>query len=343
MGNFTHLTYHERDKIYRGLCAGRSKGAIARELGRTKSTVTREVRRNSDSIGYLYPGKAHEKAQKRKHKNRPKISRNPTLKGYIIERLKRRWSPEMIAGRYKLENPGQTVSKEAVYQWIYSAEGERLGLKKLLVRAHKKRGLKRRAKRTKIKDKVSVHCRPDHINKRLELGHFECDLIFNQGSQSKNICTLTDRLSREAIMIKNENKCSDTVIDAIVAYLAKNKLNVKSITFDNGGEFAEHTKLNALGILTYFCDAGCPWQKGSIEHLNGMIRRFFPFAMPATDITDQLVKSINREMNNMPRAILGFRTPLELKQLHKSRVKLAQPAIEAKYDNMKQSGVAIHY
>lgn len=343
MGKFTHLTYHERDKIYRGLCAGRSKGAIARELGRPKSTVTREVRRNSDSIGYLYPGKAHEETQKRKHKNRHKISRNPDLKEYIMERLERRWSPGMIAGRFKLENPGQTVSKEAIYQWIYSAEGEKLELKKLLVRAHKNRGFKRKGKKPKIKNKVSVHSRSDHINKRLELGHFECDLIFNQGSQSKNICTLTDRLSREAIMIKNESKHSATVIDAIIRHIAEHKLNVKSITFDNGGEFADHTKLNVLGIRSYFCDAGCPWQKGSIEHLNGMIRRFLPFAMKATDITDKLVKSINQEMNNMPRAILGFRTPSEIKRKAESRVKLDQPAIEATCDNVKQSGVAIHY
>lgn len=343
MGIFTQLTYHERDKIYRGLCAGKSKSAIARELCRAKSTVAREVRRNSDSIGYLYPGKAHEKAQQRKHRNKLKISRNPKLKEYIIERLKKRWSPEMIAGRYNLEHPGQTVSKEAIYQWIYSADGEKLEVKKLLVRAHKKRGFKRKAQKLKIKNKVSVHCRPDHINKRLELGHFECDLIFNQGSQSKNICTITDRLSREAIMIKNESKHSATVIDAIMRHIIEHKLDVKSITFDNGSEFADHIKLNLLGIMTYFCDAGCPWQKGSIEHLNGMIRRFLPFKVSAADITPKLVKSINQEMNNMPRAILGFRTPLESKQHHQSRVKLAQPAIEAKCDNMKQLGVAIHY
>lgn len=342
METFTQLTYHERDKIYRGLCLGKSKSAIARELCRTKSTITREVCRNSDSIGYLYPGKAHEKALQRKHKNKPKINRNPKLKEYILERLKKRWSPEMIAGRYKLENPEQTVSKESIYQWIYSAEGEKLELKKLLVRAHKRRGFKRKVKKLKIKNKVSVHCRPDHINKRLELGHFECDLIFNQGSQSKNICTLTDRFSREAVMIKNESKHSTTVIDAIIRHIAKHKLNVKSITFDNGSEFADHTKFNLLGIMTYFCDIGSPWQKGSIEHLNGMIRRFLPFAIPAAEITQKLVKSINQKMNNMPRAILGFRTPLELKE-HESRVKLAKPAIEAICYNMKQTGVAIHY
>lgn len=335
MRKFSQLSYHERDKIYRGLCTGKSRRKIAKELDRDKSTISREILRNSDKIGYLYPGMAHENAHQRKNKNKPKISRDPGLKEYIIERLNRRWSPNVIAGRYKLENPDKSTSTEAIYQWIYSAEGEDLGLKKLLVRRHKRRGLKRRAKNTKIKNKISLHSRPDHINRRKEPCHFECDLIFNSGSQSKNICTLTDRLTRESILIKNESKHTKTVIDAIILHISKHDLAVKSITFDNGSEFADHFKFNKLGIATYFCDPGRPWQKGSIEHLNGMLRRFLPFSMPAVEITEDFVKSVNKEINNMPRAILGFKTPVE------SRVKLALPAIEA-CDNMKQFGVAFH-
>jgi len=343
MKKFAQLSHQERGKIYRGLCSGKTKEAIAKELGRTKSTITREVARNSDAIGYLYPDAAHENALRRKHKNKPKISGNQDLKEYIIERLNRRWSPGMISGRYKLENSGQTISTEAIYQWIYSNGGKELGLRKLLVRAHKKRGFKRKVRKSKIKNRVSVHSRPDHINERLEPGHFECDLIFNQGSQSKNICTLTDRLTREAIMIKNKSKHTTIVIDAIVKHIAKNKLNVKSVTFDNGGEFAEHVKLNPMGIETYFCDPGCPWQKGSIENFNGMARRFLPFTMSANEITEDFVKTVNREINNMPRAILGFRTPSEfLNQHRESRMKIAQPATEV-VDNVKQFDVVFNY
>ena len=226
MAKFTQLSYYERDKIYRGLCEGKSRGTIAEELSRDKSTISREIRRNSDRIGYLYPGVAHEKAQQRKNKNEHKINRDPELKDYVLQGLYKRWSPNVIAGRYKLENPGKSISREAIYQWIYSAEGEALELKKLLVRAHKKRGLKRRSKKVKIKNRISIHERPDYINRRDEVGHFECDLIFNSGSQSKNICTLTDRLTRESILIKNENKSTKTVIDAVILHITGNKLGV---------------------------------------------------------------------------------------------------------------------
>ena len=185
-------------------------------------------------------------------------------------------------------------------------------MKKLLVRAHKKRGLKRRPSKSKIKNRVSIHERPALINERLQAGHFEGDLLFNMGSQSKNICTLIDRVTRQSILIKNESKHTVSVIDAIIDYIKQHNIKVISITFDNGSEFADHAKLHELGITTYFCDPGSPWQKGAVEHLNGMIRRFAPFEMPATDITRDLVESINESMINMPRAILGFKTPAEV-------------------------------
>ena len=312
MRKFTQIVYNERDKIYRGLCEGKSQRKIAKIIGKNVSNISREIKRNSDHIGYLYPGKAHEKTIQRKNRNKPKISKNENLKTYVIGKLKKRWSPKVIAGRYKMENPGQKISAETIYTWIYSDEGEALGLKKLLVRAHKKRGLKRRIPKSKIKNRISIHERPEVINTRDQAGHFECDLIFNSGSQSKNICTLIDRVTRQSILIKNESKHTTTVIDAIVYHIKKYRPKIVSITFDNGSEFAGHERLHEFGIKTYFCDPGAPWQKGSIEHLNGMIRRFVPFDMPSHSITDDLVKYVNREINNMPRAILGFKTPIEV-------------------------------
>ena len=312
MGNFTQIVYHERDKIYRGLCEGKSQRKIAKEIGKNVSNICREIKRNSDHIGYLYPGKAQEETVQRKNKNKPKISKNEKLKSYVIDKLEQRWSPNVIAGRYKIENPGQKLSAETIYTWIYSDEGESLGLKKLLVRAHKKRGLKRRAPKSKIKNRVSIHERPEVIDERNQIGHFEGDLIFNSGSQSKNICTLIDRVTRQSILIKNESKHTETVIDAIICHIKKYRPKILSITFDNGSEFAGHERLHEFGIKTYFCDPGAPWQKGSIEHLNGMARRFVPFNMPAHDITDVLVKDVNQKMNNMPRAAFGFKTPLEV-------------------------------
>jgi transposase, IS30 family len=314
MENFTQLVYQERVKIYNGKCAGMTISAIAEMIGRSTSTVSRELRRNSDQIGYCYPGQAHQMAQERKNKNEPKIDKNVKLKKYIIEKLGMRWSPKIIAGRWNLENE-HTISPEAIYQWIYSDEGEQLGLKKLLIRARKKRGLKRRPKKCKIKNRVSVHVRPEHINQRIEPGHYECDLMFNSGSQSKNVCTMIDRVTRQAILVKNETKHAKPVADSIIQSIEQAGVTVKSITFDNGSEFADHERLKTeLGIETYFCDPGSPWQKGSIENLNGVTRRYLPFDQSAHEITPERVAEVNDLLNNMPRAIFGFRTPLEIAQ-----------------------------
>lgn len=349
MREFTQLSYHERTKIYSGLCDGKSGSEIAKMLGRDPSTISREIRRNSDHIGYLYPGDAHKMAQERRNINIAKISKNEALRHYVVSKLKERWSPGVIAGSWRLKT-SESISKEAIYQWIYSEEGEALGLKKLLVRARKKRGTKRKVVRSKIKGRVSIHTRPQSINERAEVGHYEGDLIFNRGSQSKNICTLIDRVTRQAILIKNKNKQSVTVIGALIDFIKTSGLDVKSITFDNGSEFADHWRLqDELGIDTYFCDPGAPWQKGGIENLNGMLRRFFPFAASAEEITQIKVVEANAKINDMPRAILAYKTPNEMfNELCKkdkklgSRVKSARLAAEANSFKQKESCVAFH-
>ena len=209
------------------------------------------------------------------------------------------------------------ITAEAIYQWIYRQEydfdeaGVKIDLRKCLIRARKKRGLKRKAVKSKIKERVSIHARPVTINQRIEFGHYEGDLIFNSGSQSMNILTLTERTTRYTIMIRNDNKRSETVIDALSNYVKKTGVNIKSITFDNGSEFTEHLKLKAIGIETYFCDPGSPWQKGTCENLNGVSRRYLPFDMAAQSITDRIVIAANKAINNIPRQILGFMTASE--------------------------------
>lgn len=350
MRKFTQLSCHEREKIYRGRCDGKSNREIAIMIERAPSTISREIHRNSDHIGYLYPGDAHQMAQKRRNINVAKINKNGPLRNYILACLQKRWSPITIAGSWRLRTH-EKISPEAIYQWIYSDEGEAFGLKKLLVRAHKKRGTKRTAAYSKIKNRVSVHRRPQSINDRSEFGHYECDLIFNRGSQSQNICTLIDRVTRQAILIRNDNKYTKTVIGGVIDYIRNSGLDVKSITFDNGSEFAEHWRLkDELGIDTYFCDPGAPWQKGGIEHLNGMLRRYLPFEAPAWEITRNQVAKVNAKINNMPRAILSYKTPNEVfnelcwkDRKKRSSVKAAWPAAGTHYFNQKESCVAFHY
>lgn len=318
MRSFSQLSYHERKKIYTGLCEGKTAADIGKMIGRPKSTITREVTRNSDCSGYyLYPGNAHEVAQARRNKNKPKIDKNNELKKYIVQHLRIKWSPKSIAGGWNSKANKQSITKESIYQWIYREkyyyddDGSEIDLKKCLIRARRKRGMKRNIPKSKIKERVSVHMRPDHINQRIEIGHYECDLIFNKGSQSMNILTLIERVTRHATLIRNDDKRSETVIDALIKHIQKTGIIIKSITFDNGSEFAEHTKLKALGIATYFCDPGSPWQKGAIEHLNGMLRRYLPFHMLAVEISKSFVETVNVAINNIPREILGFKTPLQ--------------------------------
>jgi IS30 family transposase len=350
MNQYTQLSRQERGSIFEGLKAGRSRGQIAALIGRHKTTIGREIRRNSDSCGYYYyPPDAQARSEKRKARHGYKVERVPCLKEYVQEKLKEYWSPVAIAGRWSLEHPDNTITKEAIYSWIYGPAGRALGLPKLLPNAKPKRG-KVRAKKSKshIPERVSIHERPKLIDNRSELGHMEGDLMFNSGSQSSNILTLIDRKSRYVMLTKNESKKTDVVVEA--ASCCMTKLGAKSATFDNGSEFSSHRKPNEQqGIKTYFCDPGSPWQKGTVENMNKQIRRFLPFKRHANEVTQDIANHVASILNNIPRKILGFKTPLEAhglqnQQIRGSRMKLAAPAIEAiKVFNMKESNVALRY
>jgi IS30 family transposase len=313
---YTHLTRAERNKIYESQCNKWPQGMVAANLGRSRSTVSRELFRNSDQVGYLYPHQADELARgRRQRKCGLKIDKDNKLKQFIIDNLLKRLSPKMISALWKKENPGKKICAETIYKWAYcSDDGKRLNLKKLLVRKKSNRGSKRKPKQPKIKNAVSIHKRPDEINKRQKPGDFECDLFFNKGSQSQNVCNIVDRVTRKSIMIFNKSKHSVVVLGSLMKYIKENGIYVNSITFDNGSEFADHEKLNVLGIKTYFCDPGSPWQKGSIENNNGVARRYLPFEMPADTITPEVVRDAMIKVNNLPREILGFMTANEFSE-----------------------------
>jgi transposase, IS30 family len=316
MEKFSQLSYYEREKIYTGLYEGKSQRDIALSIGRDKSTISRELSRNSDHIGYLYPGKAHEMAFGRKNKNKPKLEKNHELAEFVVHRLKKKWSPNAAAGSWNRASPAMTITDETIYQWIYTDphyyDGDSwIDLRTLLLRKRKNRGMRRKIPKSTIKNRVSIHERPEIIDQNVEVGHYEGDLIFHSGSQSANVLTLIDRKTKHTVLIKNDDKRSKTVIGALMQRIKSSELDIKSITFDNGSEFAEHTWLNGIGIKTYFCDPGSPWQKGGIENLNGVARRFLPFNLEVSKITSQLVQDTEGQLNHMPRQSLGFMTPFE--------------------------------
>lgn len=319
--NYSHLTRGERNRVFEGKCQNKSIGMIAKEIGRNKSTVSRELVRNSDKIGYLYPYQADELARSRRQRARTtKIEKNPVLKNFILQKLQERLSPKMIAALWRKNNAEITISKESIYKFVYSNEGVEMGLIKFLVRAKKKRGFTYKTRGKKIKDAVSIHARPQEINERKKTGHYEGDLIFNKGSMSQNILTLTDRKTRESVMIFNESKHTQVVLGNLKDYIKRTGIEILSITFDNGSEFAGHKKLNDMGIKTYFCDPGKPYQKGSIENFNGVVRRYLPFKLQANQITPQLVHAAMTKVNNLPREILGWQSASEYAQAQRNFV-----------------------
>lgn len=313
---YTQLGIEERTKLFELHRQGANLGTIARAMNRNKSTISRELRRNrySDTIGYL-PDTADTKYRNRKYRLKRKLDRSPGLKGMIIEMLKKEWGPDAIAGRLRLEEKGD-ISTETIYQYIYSDEGKSLGLHQYLLSKNQARNQRhgRKARKVFIPERVSIHERPDAANARQEAGHYEVDLTFCTGNQSTNIMTITERVSRYTIIVKNASKNALEVGKQLFNALAElPKGVVKSLTFDNGMEFVKHIFVrNFFGIKTYFCDPHSPWQKGQVEKTNAMLHRFIPKKSDLLTFDGNSLKDIQNKFNNVPRKILGYRTPNEL-------------------------------
>lgn len=310
MCKYNHITLSERVGIFEGLKLKLGIREIAVRIGRSASTVSREMRRNSDYIGYLYPQEGHYRAQQRKVKHPSKIDKLAHIKSFVVEKLHQHWSPIAIAGRWSKDYPDQSICPETIYRYIYAQKNKNLALWKLLPRKKKRRGIVRKSRsRETIQERVTIHERPELISKREVFGHFESDLFFNKGSQSANVLNSVERVSRKMFLIRSSSKKSEEIVSLLrksIGGLAS------SITFDNGSEFAKHTDLKKNGIDTYFCDPGSPWQKGSVEHANGMIRRFLPFKVSYEEISQELLDRVVEIINNIPRKSLNFLTPNEV-------------------------------
>ena len=311
MLKYRQISIEEREKIYQFLKTDISLTKIASHLGRHKSTICREISRNqSEKLGYL-PDRANNLSLGRKNRNLSKIEKNPNLKKYIIDKLSLdKWSPEMIAGRMKHEKLPASISHETIYQYIYSYPGQKLKLYQHLMLARPKRQLKYSRRKRILPEIYKISNRPGYINNRSEFGHFEGDLTFFKGSKNGNISVLVERLSRKAFLIKNNNKTSKNVMLKIAAK-TKTISAVKSITFDNGGEFTQFGLLSLQNIQTYFCDPGAPYQKGQVERTNVCLHKFIPKKSDFNAITEAQIIYANNKMNNLPKKCLNFLTPNE--------------------------------
>jgi IS30 family transposase len=313
---YGHLTLEERCSIARLHEGGQSLREIAAALDRSPSSISRELTRNSGTqIGYK-PGYAEEQANARRWTG-SKLERNAELRTCVLGYLERGWSPEQIAGWHKAQKAQTTISYESIYRFIY-AQIKRTNdgsWRHYLPKAKFKRGWRGRKGGSParfIKDRVSIKKRPNTAKNRRNPGHWEADLmLFSTYGQA--ILVAHERKSRLLLIAKQPSKETKHTIDQLAAWLEPlDKRLRKTITFDNGTEFAHHYKLkDQLGIETFFCDTHSPWQKGGVENAIGRIRRFLPRKTNLETIIPENLDACAARYNNTPRKCLGFRSPAE--------------------------------
>ena len=314
------LSLAEREEISRGLVAGRSLRAIATQLGRAPSSISREVRRNGERRRYRATV-AEAAAWGRAQRPKPcKLVTNPALARIVEQLLVKLWSPEQIAGWLKYKYPGNErfqVSHETIYKSLFiQARG---ALKReLLQHLRKTRGMRRSKQHTqktanhgRILDTVSIRERPAEVADRAVPGHWEGDLFF--GSNNSQIATLVERHTRYVMLVKIASKDTVTVINALIKHAHKLPRELyKSLTWDRGKEMADHQRFSlATDIDVFFCDPQHPWQRGSNENTNGLLRQYFPKGMDLSDVDQNKLNAVARSLNERPRKTLNFRSPAE--------------------------------
>ena len=233
------------------------------------------------------------------------------------EKLKLGWSPELIAGRLKIDHPGYSISYEAVYQYIYHPQTpERCEMIKSLRRSHherKKKGIGRKERKTKIPNRISIYARPKSVENRRIFGHWETNSLVSRKS-STALNSLTERKSRLLLLTRLNRKGSAETKDAIITRLKQLLHNARrSLTMDNGTENAQHQEITAhIGIKCFFAHPYSSWERGTNEHINGLVRWYLPKCTDFSKISEQEIECIESLLNNRPRKCLGFKTPLEV-------------------------------
>ncbi|HEY3498088.1 MAG TPA: IS30 family transposase [Polyangiaceae bacterium] len=307
----------EREEISRGLSAGRSIREIARGLGRPASTVSREIRRNGGRQSYR-AGDAEMKAWERARRPQPcLLKRQPRLRAWVAQRLELNWSPRQIAIGLRHSFPhdcSMRVSHETIYKSLFIQA--RNVLKRELL-GHLRRGRFMRRPRAQgptqptIVDGISIHQRPAEIEDRAIPGHWEGDLLM--GGTSSQIATLVERHSRYVMLVKVDSKDTLAVTKALSSKIRQLPAQLRrSLTWDRGAEMAAHKDFTiATDMQVYFCDPHSPWQRGSNENTNGLLRQYFPKGQGLSDIPQKRLDYVARELNERPRETLNWRTPLE--------------------------------
>ncbi|WP_207470567.1 IS30 family transposase [Paracoccus fontiphilus] len=319
---FTNLTLDERRVIARLLQAKVPKTKIAQMLGRSRSTITREVKRNwwhdkdvPQADGYWHVT-AQSQADRRRSRRR-KLERLPDLRAEVIRCLHEGWSPEQIAGRLRIERGApHRLCHETIYQYVYSAEGQSAQLARLLPERRRKRKPRyARSPRNRVfPAETSIHNRPPEINDRSQFGNWEGDLmIFERAQGDANVATLIERKTRYTVLLRNNDRKSKPLMNRLIHEMSPLPAEARrSITFDRGLEFVAWRELESgMGTKAWFCDPQAPWQKGSVENMNRRLRRYLPRDTAVLQLTPRWMRMMCQRLNATPRKCLGYRTPIE--------------------------------
>jgi transposase, IS30 family len=303
---------------------GRSAATISRELGRPWRPVGTPGRPGRPAAGRSYaPEACHQAALvARARPRRSKLSQNPRLKLWVQTRLNERDSPEQIAGRLPVEFPDQEemrISHETIYRAIYvRPRGEvrrelRAHLRTGRDGRHRRASRQTRETRGQIRDAVSIHDRPEDIETRLIPGHYEGDLVVGPCGTHAAIGTLVERTSGHLTAFHLPDKTTRATIAGLTTALTRTSWPMQTLTWDRGKEMAAHATFTiATGIQVYFADPHAPWQRGSNENANGLLREYFPKGLDLATVTDHAIHTAVDQLNNRPRKRLGFRTPNEV-------------------------------
>lgn len=314
-----HLSAQEREEISRGLVAGDSVRWIARQLGRSPSTISREIARNGGAQRYRAAA-ADQRAWREAERPKPCVlANNEPLRSVVAQRLQHDWSPQQIAGWLKVihhNEPAMQISHETIYRSLF-IQARGLLKKELLGHLRSARAI-RRGKTATFKghprglvDAISIRERPAEAEDRAVPGHWEGDLI--AGSRNTQIATLVERRSRYVVLVRVANRESATVVEALTQQVQRLPEGLMAtLTWDQGKEMAAHKRFTiATDVKVYFCDPRSPWQRGSNENTNGLLRQYFPKGTDLSGFTQEQLDAVADRLNTRPRKTLGYRTPAD--------------------------------
>src|SRR3989338_2627602 len=318
--SYKQLGQKEREKIYQLKQKGMTNNYIAKKLGRDKSTIGRELKRNQHlTLRQYLPDTAERKAGKRKAKGR-KVRyavKSPTLKKKIIRLLKLGWSPDLIAGRLQKQRKPH-LNQESIYQFIYGLEGRKQNMRQYLRRSHRirrKKNGRKHHKESRIPNRVDIIKRPMIVEKRTQFGHWEGDnVVYNRHRRA--LSTTAERKTRKVMLFRPRDLTAQAKARSTIRrYQALPPEARRTMTYDNGLEAAAHEAVTAaIGMKFYFAKTYASWQRGTNENRNGLVRFYLPRGVDLDSVSNAEIKRIENLINNRPMKCLGYQTPNEAYQ-----------------------------